>query len=187
MIINVRKRINNFSEKQEERIMSMYRKNRFGENVDVVSGRCGSCKFYEFEDERYLNRCHEEHCHGNYMYDDHCTRWEESCEVHSTGCFLTTACCQYKGLPDNCWELSVMRKFRDEVLAKSKTGQALISLYYHVAPGIVKRLETNPDREAILESVYKEIVKIAHLACADQEEEAVSRYVKLVYMTEKMV
>ena len=42
----------------------------------------------------------------------------------SGGCFLTTACCDYKGLPDDCYELETMRKlemitYQDSLMEKN--------------------------------------------------------------------
>jgi hypothetical protein len=54
----------------------------------------------------------------------------------SGGCFLTTAACIFKGLPDNCEELVILRQFRDEYLSNSVSGQALVLEYYQTAPQI---------------------------------------------------
>jgi hypothetical protein len=37
--------------------------------------------------------------------------WEDK-----SGCFITTACIEAKGLPDYCLEINVMRQFRDEYI-----------------------------------------------------------------------
>lgn len=34
----------------------------------------------------------------------------------TSGCYLTSACTKARGLPDNCEELTILRKFRDEWL-----------------------------------------------------------------------
>ena len=48
----------------------------------------------------------------NYDYDD--------CPIYkgndSGGCFLTSACTEARGLPDDCHELTVLRAFRDGYL-----------------------------------------------------------------------
>lgn len=54
----------------------MYRKNKFGENVDVEKYTCGSCENYSFEDERGKNKC-SEYC-SYYYYNDSCNKWEEA-------------------------------------------------------------------------------------------------------------
>lgn len=39
------------------------------------------------------------------------------------GCFITTAACELRGLPDDCRELTTLRRFRDEVLLSSQEGR----------------------------------------------------------------
>ena len=52
-------------------------------------------------------------------------------------CFITTAVCENAGKRDDCYELTAFRRFRDEELAKTADGRALIEEYYRVAPAIV--------------------------------------------------
>jgi hypothetical protein len=70
-----------------------------------------------------------------------------------SGCFLTTAVCSYKGLPDNCHELQVLRLFRDEKLLRSRDGRVLVEHYYAVAPAIVERLSDPADLEGVWQTV----------------------------------
>lgn len=71
----------------------------------------------------------------------------------SGGCFLTTACCEVIGLPDDCLELTVLRRFRDSVLPTLPGGDAEIALYYLLAPVVLRRLRGPRGRE-ILKRVY---------------------------------
>jgi hypothetical protein len=68
-------------------------------------------------------------------------------------CFMTTACCSLLGLPDDCFELSALRRYRDEVLAQSEAGRAAIGLYYRTAPDLLAAMRAS-DREALLLSTY---------------------------------
>ena len=56
----------------------------------------------------------------NYDYDD--------CPIYkgndSGGCFLTSACTEARGLPDDCHELTVLRSFRDGYLRSQPEGEA---------------------------------------------------------------
>lgn len=70
------------------------------------------------------------------------------------GCFLTTACAQHRGLPDDCHELTVLRKFRDTYLSQSPEGRGLISTYYEKAPAVVRAIENSPTANAELEQIY---------------------------------
>lgn len=69
-------------------------------------------------------------------------------------CFLTTACVDFAGLPDDCFELSILRRFRDEVLTQLPGGADDIALYYRVAPAIVERIGASPQRPRELARLY---------------------------------
>jgi len=52
-------------------------------------------------------------------------------------CYITTATCAFDGKPDDCPELTELRRFRDGWLQQSPDGDALIARYYELAPSIV--------------------------------------------------
>lgn len=72
----------------------------------------------------------------------------------SSCCFLTTACVEARGLPDDCEELTVLRDFRDSYLLKKPHGETLIDLYYTYSPMIVKKIDEDEERTAIYEFIY---------------------------------
>ncbi|MBX4190226.1 hypothetical protein KW791_02950 [Candidatus Parcubacteria bacterium] len=74
------------------------------------------------------------------------------------GCFLTSACILAAGLPDNCAELTVLRRFRDTYMLTFDEGRAEVKEYYLLAPGIVKKISSRPDSQAIYHKIYTEIV-----------------------------
>ena len=63
----------------------------------------------------------------------------------SGGCFITTAICESENKPDNCAELTTLRKWRDEKLAKMDGGQDCIQHYYDIAPAICEKLKARKD------------------------------------------
>jgi hypothetical protein len=69
------------------------------------------------------------------------------------GCFITTACCEVLGLPDTCFELRALRRYRDEILAGTPDGRAAIALYYALAPALLSALEQQ-ERAEILRKLY---------------------------------
>ena len=165
----------------------MYRENKYGEKVDVNKYECGSCKFYLFEKEDETNKC--THYGRYYDCNDRCNYWEESNETSGGGCFLTTACCQYKGLPDNCYELETLRKFRDEVLKENEEGKQLVKEYYRIAPGLVQKIEAMPDKERteILENIYQKILQVLNKIKSGDNEGAIARYYSMVCWVESKV
>ncbi len=72
-------------------------------------------------------------------------------------CFITTSCVKYFGLPDNCYELQTLRKFRDNHLLKSKKGQELVFQYYLLAPVIVTKMEQTRQRQFLFKEVFLQI------------------------------
>ena len=99
----------------------------------------------------------------NYQYDD--------CPIYkgqdSSGCFLTSACVEARGLPDDCHELTVLRAFRDGYMRTLPGGCADICEYYHIAPAIVEKIKALPDAVDIFDQIYSELV----LPCVSLIEE----------------
>lgn len=69
--------------------------------------------------------------------------------VPPKGCFITTACCEVLGLPDNCFELRALRRYRDEILAGTPDGRAAIAFYYALAPALLNALEQEKRAEIL--------------------------------------
>ena len=67
-------------------------------------------------------------------------------------CYITTAVCESLGKPDDCYELNLLRDYRDSYLMKQEDGEALVQRYYDIAPTIVKYLLW--DMEHIPSSLY---------------------------------
>jgi len=97
----------------------------------------------------------------------------------SFGCFLTTACCQYKGLPDNCEELNVLRQFRDSFVPKH-----LVERYYRIAPNICVHIQGD---EKALEYVYRVVKNCVNDIKEGRKEMALSRYTSMVNKLEQEV
>ena len=71
----------------------------------------------------------------------------------SGGCFITTAVCENFGKPDNCYELTTFRKFRDGWLSSQPDGKNLIAEYYSIAPAIVNKINRLPDASKIYDDI----------------------------------
>lgn len=90
------------------------------------------------------------------------------------GCFLTTATCNYKKLPDDCYELNTLRNFRDNWLINQPKGKDLIAQYYATAPLIVKKLN-NED----MPYLWLNIKNCINLIEKNQNHEAFEIYLQL--------
>ena len=92
------------------------------------------------------------------------------------GCFLTTAACEHRGLPDDCFELSTMRAFRDRVLLETCAGQAMVKHYYEIAPRLVPLV----DDEMTAQWVWSHIQETVGHITAQRNEAAIASYRDLI-------
>ncbi len=76
----------------------------------------------------------------------------------SSGCFLTTACVEYKQLSDDCAELMAMRQLRDTWLQYQPNGRAEIEAYYSYAPEIVQNIKLSVNAEKIWDTLYTQYI-----------------------------
>lgn len=103
----------------------------------------------------------------------------------SSGCFLTSACVDYLGKPDNCPELQTLRKFRDNYVANTENGKALIDEYYRIAPAIVEKINSSPNQEKYYVTIYENIVKCIEHIESENFENALTIYSEMVKYFQK--
>ena len=126
-----------------------------------------SCPFYHWDhgyacmktqknvnDDIYNKYCRYDY----YDYRDCPIYKNESSSSSSSSCFLTSACVEAKGLPDDCHELTVLRNFRDTFMKENEEYAPAICEYYHTAPSIVEKINAMPDRMQIYEDIYNDLV-----------------------------
>ena len=75
------------------------------------------------------------------------------------GCFITTAVCGNFGKPDDCYELTTFRKFRDDWLMNQSDGKSLIAEYYSIAPLIVDKINRLTESAQIYESIWQKYLE----------------------------
>ena len=101
-------------------------------------------------------------------------------------CFITTAVCQSRGLPDDCAELTAFRAFRDGYLRTCPDGAALINEYYNIAPGIVACIDICGDRSARYDAIRADYLDPCYRDLqAGKLEDCKNRYVHMVRALEK--
>ena len=91
-----------------------------------------------------------------------------------TQCYLTSVCMKHfqNEFDDNCYELTVLRWFRDNYVSKED-----IELYYKVAPTIVQNIDALDDNEQIYNYIYSHIVEACVKAIENGDYDfAYSRY-----------
>lgn len=101
-------------------------------------------------------------------------------------CYITTAVCETFGKPDNCYELTMFRQFRDGYLRKQPDGEALIQEYYKEAPQIIQRIDRLENRQAVYKGIWEEHLEPC-LSLIEHGEDAAckERYVQMVRTLEK--
>lgn len=123
-----------------------------------------SCSYYTFRSndyycckkQDYINEdVYKRYCR-NYSYDE-CPIYKG--ETTSGGCYLTSACVEAKGLPDDCMELTTLRSFRDNWLKKQPGGAEEIAEYYATAPKIVEKINALPNAKTVWTGLYETLVR----------------------------
>jgi len=87
-------------------------------------------------------------------------------------CFLTTACCEYRGLPDDCEELTVLRWFRDNIVPSE-----FVKEYYRIGPAIAERVKDNKEK---LDYIYGVVTDCVEDIKSRRFHSALTRYVDMV-------
>lgn len=73
---------------------------------------------------------------------------------HKKFCYITTAVCETFGKADDCYELTLLRDYRDHYLMSLPDGESLIQTYYDVAPSIVKHINQRENCREIYRSIW---------------------------------
>ena len=92
-------------------------------------------------------------------WDDSKDNSDSQAEEKSSGCFITSACVESRGLQDNCLELETLRNFRDTYILAMADGKNLIQEYYSDAPKIVDIINQNSKRQMIYNWLFDELVQ----------------------------
>lgn len=77
----------------------------------------------------------------------------------SSLCFITTAVCKYFNKPDDCYELTTLRKFRDTWLIGQPDGKKLIEEYYAIAPEIVNAIDRSSEKDKIYMHIWSNYIE----------------------------
>jgi len=82
-------------------------------------------------------------------------------EGGSEGCVVATAALIAQGKPDDCVELQILRKWRDEFVLYHPEGKELIGKYYALAPLVVGMIKTLhfQEQKLVFKEIYEQMVK----------------------------
>lgn len=96
------------------------------------------------------------YCRG-YDYSD-CPIYKGQSSSSSGWCFLTSACVENKGLPDDCHELTALRLLRDSYIRLLPSGESEVSEYYETAPMIVSAIKQQENSAEIFDNMYSDMI-----------------------------
>lgn len=99
---------------------------------------------------------------------------------HGRKCFLTSACVEFRGLPDDCHELTVLRAFRDGWMLAQPEGPALIDEYYAIAPALVDAIDASPRRAAFYARIFTAVQGCVEHVERGRMRPALDAYVAMV-------
>lgn len=105
---------------------------------------------------------------------------------HKGLCYITTAVCIDQNKPDDCPELTELRRYRDDYLMQSEDGRALVEAYYDVAPAIVCAIDMQKDASDIYQNLYHDyLVPCVTLAKNRKNEACRMLYQNMVQQLER--
>lgn len=111
------------------------------------------------EDSNWFYQKHMEGAHsGEPDKPEHEHLRNKSKDQGNNGCFLTSACVEFKGLNDDCYELSTLRGFRDYYISQLNDGEENIKDYYEHAPIIVENIDKSETRNQIYADMYDNLI-----------------------------
>jgi len=99
-----------------------------------------------------------------------------------SGCFITTAICDAEGKADDCDELQLLRKFRDEIMLPDAALSNLVREYYAIAPAIVDGIKklANGGREVFQLLKMQYLDNVLEAVKAGDVDVAVGEYLQMV-------
>ena len=101
-------------------------------------------------------------------------------------CYITTAVCKSLGKPDNCYELTLLRDYRDGYLAGQEGGAGIIKEYYNIAPTIVKRIDRMENSAELYQQIWERYLKpCVSLIEEERREECRKVYTDMVHSLQK--
>lgn len=101
-------------------------------------------------------------------------------------CYITTAVCESMQKPDDCYELTTLRAFRDEYLLQTEEGRKMVDEYYDLAPGIVAMINMQKNSEEIYDQIYDEyLTPCMHHIEAGEKEACSTLYKEMVRNLQK--
>ena len=96
-------------------------------------------------------------------------------------CYITTAICESLGKGPDCYELRLLKDYRDQYMEKDPAKKEMVDEYYDIAPTIVKRIDRTENRQEVYQDLYERyLVPCIHEIEEGKYEECCKRYEDMV-------
>lgn len=101
-------------------------------------------------------------------------------------CYITTAVCESLGRPDDCYELNLLRNYRDTYLSSKDEGRRIVEEYYDIAPTIVNRIRRADDATEIFQGIWNDYLQpCVKMIEQNQMDECQDCYTDMVHNLQK--
>jgi len=101
-------------------------------------------------------------------------------------CYITTAVCESLGKNRDCYEVNLLKNYRDSYLLEDEEGKQLVDEYYDIAPTIVNRINKLNDSEAVYKEIYDTYINpCIHFIENGDNEASKELYVEMTRKLEK--
>ena len=96
--------------------------------------------------------------------------------------YITTAVCESLSRPDDCYELNLLRSYRDGYMMNTTEGAGVVREYYNIAPTIVRRISREEEADNIYRNIWEDYLKpCLHMIEDNKNEECQELYTKMVH------
>ena len=142
---------------------------------------CADCVYMDTNDE---NSYGDFWCGNHRKYypgsDNPCSSFKPR-SSSDDGCYITSAVCYSLDKTDDCYELNIFRKFRDNWLRYRPDGEQLIEDYYAIAPLIVSKINKLSNSKEIYKAIWQKYLKnCLNLIESGKNQECSNLYKKMV-------
>lgn len=96
-------------------------------------------------------------------------------------CYITTAVCESLGKPDDCYELTLLRNYRDTYLLEREEGEQIVTEYYNIAPTIVNRIQKSENSRSVFQEIWQTYLSpCVKMIEEDRLEDCKEHYIQMV-------
>lgn len=107
--------------------------------------------------------------------------YKEKVGEKKNNCLLSSACVAARCLPDDCDELTTLRKFRRDHLEGTPRGEVILKEYYNIGGKILQWLNLSSERKVLFDDLYQRLViGTVDLIRANKIESALDHYTSVV-------